>query len=161
MTRRRETTTRPHPRRRWLRAVAVAIAIAAPGLGACGSSDDSNDTANGDSGATTDNGDGGGASSGVQAPGGGLTVSEALTTDATAPLLVRGYVVSDGDSVKLCEAIDTSQSPPTCEGQSAPLRGYDAAVLDQSKGEARWSEEEVSVLVDREDGELVVKDNAA
>ena len=102
----------------------------------------------------------GGASMGDPSEGGGLTVSEALTTDAVTILQVRGYVFAQGDEVMLCEAIDDSKTPAECEGKSALLKDYDVSTLDKSSGDTRWSSSEVRVLVNRENGQLVVATNA-
>jgi hypothetical protein len=122
--------------------LATALALTAP---ACGSGDDDGDgTGSGVATTTT-----AASSGGVPAPGGGLTVEEALTTDAAAKLLVHGYVVANGDVTKICESLTTS-NPPGCGGRSATLEGFDTATLDGSSGETRWSTTEQRILVDRD-----------
>jgi hypothetical protein len=119
----------------------VILGLAVLGLGGCGGGDDDS------AGTTTTVASGGG----VPAPGGGLTVADALDSDAQSKLLVRGYVVASGDEVKLCESLEGT--PPTCGGASAELDGYDVAALDGSSGSTKWSKSEVKVLVDR-DGDV-------
>jgi hypothetical protein len=38
--------------------------------------------------------------------GGGLTVEEALVAETPEPLLVKGYLIRDGDKLRLCAGVD-------------------------------------------------------
>ena len=92
-------------------------------------------------------------SAGAPAPGGALTVQEALETDAQGPLLVRGYVVSRGADVRLCSALAESY-PPQCGGPSLRVLGsehVDLGELERARGTA-WTEKEVALLGDVDGG---------
>lgn len=89
-------------------AVAVSISL---GLVGCGQNDDS-------TGATT----GAARSAGAVTPGGGLSVREALASDAEPPLAVAGWVVGSGDDARLCSAYDASADEP-CVEPSLSLEG--------------------------------------
>ncbi len=47
--------------------------------------------------------------------GGGLTVAEALETDATGVIAVQGFVVRDSSGIRLCDLLAESL-PPQCGG---------------------------------------------
>ena len=101
------------------------------------------------------------ASAGVPAPGGGLTVEEAIASTLDGPLLVRGYYVSDGSVVRLCSALAESH-PPQCGGASLRLEPklmLDADELETAEG-VTWSEREVSLLGTVRDGVLTVSDTS-
>lgn len=68
----------------------VAVAFALAGCGSGGA----------DAVATTSTNSS--SSSGMVAPGGGLSVAEAISTDAEPPLAVSGWVVGSGADVRLC-----------------------------------------------------------
>ena len=61
-------------------------------------------------------------SSGMVAPGGGLSVVEAISTDAEPPLAVSGWVVGSGADVRLCSGYKAGASKP-CEEPSLALKG--------------------------------------
>ena len=89
----------------------------------------------------------GGPSLGHPAPGGGLTIGEALETDADPPLLVRGYVVGRGARLRFCSALLESH-PPQCGGPSLALEGVehaDIGELRRAEG-VEWTEREVALL---------------
>ena len=88
--------------------------------------------------------------------GGGLAVSEALTTDATGVLAVKGFVVADADGIRLCEALAESM-PPQCGGASIDLANLDAIDPDELRTEqgVTWSDSTVTVLGEIVDGMLV------
>ena len=94
-----------------------------------------------------------GPSLGHPAPGGGLTVAEALRSDADPPLLVRGYVVANGNELRLCSALAESH-PPQCGGPSLALEGLDVDELGalERAGSVRWTDREVALLGEVEDG---------
>lgn len=64
-------------------------------------------------------------SSGAVLPGGGLSVAEALSTDAEPPLAVSGWVVGSGDDARLCSGYDAGASTP-CVEPSLALEGADS-----------------------------------
>ena len=79
---------------------------------------------------------------GTPAPGGGLTVQEALDSDVDGPLLVRGYLLRRGGETRLCTALAESD-PPQCgepslrvEGE-APTRpvGEEVSLLGDVRGD--------------------------
>ncbi len=59
---------------------------------------------------------------GAAIPGGGLTIEEALETTADGPLVVAGYLIEQGDEIRLCSAILESY-PPQCGEPSLEVRG--------------------------------------
>lgn len=60
--------------------------------------------------------------SGAVLPGGGLTVAEAIATDAKPPLSVSGWVVGSGEDARLCSAYDADATEP-CGEPSLGLEG--------------------------------------
>ena len=116
-----------------LAVVALALAGAVAG---CGGSDDDARDGRADS-----------PSLGHPAPGGGLTIAEAIDSDADPPLLVRGYVVDDGKEARFCSALAESH-PPQCGGPSLRLEGAgdaDLGELERANG-VEWTEHEVALL---------------
>lgn len=111
----------------------VAAVVAAGGvlaLAGCGSDADD---------ATT------GPSSGAVLPGGGLSVAEAIATDAEPPLAVSGWVVrADGDA-RLCSSYEPDADDP-CGAPSLALDGE----VEAETGE------QVSLLGAVENGTFVV-----
>ena len=89
-------------------------------------------------------------SAGAPAPGGGLSVAEAIGGDADGPLLVRGYLIERDGELRLCEAILESY-PPQCGEPS---------LLVEGEVERPARDEQVSVLGDVEDGVIRVTDTA-
>jgi hypothetical protein len=87
---------------------------------------------------------------------GGLTVSEALGTDAGGPIAVSGFVVEDAAGLRLCEALAESY-PPQCGGAALPLA--DTSTIDpdelQSAQGVTWTDYPVTVLGEIVDGVLV------
>jgi len=74
-------------------------------------------------GSDGDNSSGDGApAAGAAIPGGGLTIEEALETTADGPLVVAGYLIEQGDEIRLCSAILESY-PPQCGEPSLEVRG--------------------------------------
>lgn len=88
---------------------------------------------------------------------GGLTVSEALATDAEGTIAVQGFViVADGTSL-LCDALAES-FPPRCGGDSIEITGFEQALdapITSAQG-VSWTEERVAFLGEMVDGTLVV-----
>jgi len=88
--------------------------------------------------------------------GGGLTVAEALATDASGILAVQGFYVDDSSGPRLCEALAES-FPPQCGGANVglgDLSGIDLGEL-QSNGDVTWSDDAVVVIGELIDGVLV------
>lgn len=54
---------------------------------------------------------------------GGLSVPEALATDATGTIAVKGFLFDDGSGLRLCEALAES-FPPQCGGESLVFDGF-------------------------------------
>ena len=107
---------------------------------------------------------GGTVSSGMLVDG-GLSVAEALETDATGVIAIRGFIVADEGSVRLCELLAES-FPPQCGGASIVLAGFSAdglaelpndetLGLDTAQG-ITWTNQSVSFLGELADGELVI-----
>ena len=94
--------------------------------------------------------------------GGGLTIPEALTTDATGVLAVKGCYVADTTGVRLCELLAESY-PPQCGGESIVV--HDLATSDlgtiQSAGGVTWTDDFVTVFGEITDGALVVSANVS
>lgn len=96
---------------------------------------------------------------------GGLTVSEALGTDAIGVLAVQGFVVAEAGSVRLCELLAESL-PPQCGGASLVLAGVEAGGLDalpddedlglESAQGVTWTDHAVTFFGEIVDGELVI-----
>ena len=78
---------------------------------------------------------------------GGLTVSDALQTDATGVIAVQGFVVAVADEVRLCEALAES-FPPQCGGPSLLLDSLDTIDPDELKteGDVTWTDLPQTVL---------------
>lgn len=82
---------------------------------------------------------------------GGLTISDALAGDVTGVIAVQGFVVSDANGIRLCDALAESY-PPQCGGASLMLDSLDAIDPDElsSEGDVSWTDQPVTVF-----GELV------
>ena len=93
---------------------------------------------------------------------GGLTVSEALATDAEGTLAVQGFViVADGTSL-LCDSLAES-FPPQCGGDSIEITGFEQALeapITSAQG-VSWTEERVAFLGEIVDGTFVVDPTVA
>jgi hypothetical protein len=95
------------------------------------------------------------------ATGPGLTVEEAMASDLEGPLLVRGMLLADDESTRLCDALAESY-PPQCGGRFLRVEGLDLATmtgLTSAEG-VTWSEGLVKLLGDVEDETLVVSATA-
>jgi hypothetical protein len=86
---------------------------------------------------------------------GGLTVAEALATDATGVLAVKGFVVADGDEVRLCDALLESY-PPQCGGDSVVLDSLEVVDPDAltAEGAVTWTDSPQTVFGELADGLL-------
>jgi hypothetical protein len=89
-----------------------------------------------------------------------LTVSEARTTDAEGPLLVRGALVVEGGTARLCERLAES-APPQCGGDALEVEGLDASTVEalESSGDVQWADE-VKLLGEIQGNRLVLSSAA-
>ena len=97
------------------------------------------------------------ASSGMPVDG-GLTVSDALASGTEGILAISGFVLDDGETARLCEALAES-FPPQCGGASIPLVGYQpvlAGQLTQAQGVA-WTDQAFIMFGEVLDGTFVVE----
>lgn len=87
---------------------------------------------------------------------GGLSVSEALTTDAQGPLAVVAFYYSNSEGTWLCDLLAESL-PPQCGGERVAFEG-DAVIdrddLDETQG-VTWSPQPVTVIGSIVDGVFV------
>ncbi len=93
---------------------------------------------------------------------GGLTVSDALASDATGVIAVRGFLVADQSGARLCEVLAESY-PPQCGGASLPVSGYEE-VLDVPTSTAQgvtWTDQPISLLGEIINGTFVVDPTVA
>jgi hypothetical protein len=107
---------------------------------------------------------GSGSSSGTQSTpppaagiGKGITVEQALAADTTDPLLVRGALVAEGGTIRLCSAILESY-PPQCGKPALVIRGLDLRSVDglTTANGVTWADSEVKLLGSVADGTLTV-----
>ena len=113
--------------------------------------------------------DGGGeveSSTGMPANG-GLSVSEALDSDAegvTGVLAVRGHLYDEGAGAALCETLTGGGERYTCQGPLLPVEGLnlepirDAVIIHDG---LTYTEEEITVLGQIVDGTLIVDPNVS
>lgn len=109
--------------------------------------------------------DGGSLSSSGMVVDGGLTVSQALESELTEVLAVQGFLLADGTSVRLCEALMES-FPPQCGSPNLTLAGFTADQLDtlpddenitiQTNQGISWTDQAITLFGRMVDGELVV-----
>lgn len=93
--------------------------------------------------------------------GGGLTISEALSTDAIGVLAVQGFYVDDGTTVRLCELLAESL-PPQCGEASIEVVDVDIEALDyQRQGGVTWTNEPVALFGEIVDGVFEVASNVS
>ncbi len=84
---------------------------------------------------------GGGDTTAGAAKRGGLTVQEALETDATGPLLVTGsYIHAEGEPPRLCATMLESY-PPQCGEPSLVVKGLDESDIKglEREGRTTWA----------------------
>jgi len=101
---------------------------------------------------------------------GGLTVSEALATDATGVLAVQGALFGDDQGWRLCEVLAES-FPPQCGGASLPLGNFDQSTIDdlpddenlsiQENQGITWSDGPMLLFGEIVDGTLMVDSTVA
>lgn len=88
---------------------------------------------------------------------GGLTVPDALATDATGIIAVKGFLVVNDDGARLCELLAES-FPPQCGGASISITNYDEVLgipLSNAQG-VSWTDDHASFLGGIVDGIFVV-----
>ncbi len=106
-------------------------------------------------------------SQGAPIPGGGLSVQEAIDSTLEGPLAVKGYIVApEGEPVRLCTALLESY-PPQCGEPSLVVEGLDLETLegltstsDPSLAQVTWSDAEVSLLGEVENGVITVSETS-
>jgi len=88
--------------------------------------------------------------------GGGLTVTEALETDAEGVVAVQGFLVINGEQAQLCEALAES-FPPQCGGASVLLDSIDQFDPDElvTEGDVAWTDLPVTIVGEVHSGTLV------
>jgi hypothetical protein len=93
---------------------------------------------------------------------GGLTIADALASNASGLIAVRGFLVADETGARLCEALAESY-PPQCGGADMPVTGWEEAltVPTQSAQGVTWTDDVVSLLGEFVDGTFVVDPTAA
>lgn len=88
--------------------------------------------------------------------GEGLTVEEALATDAEGVIAVQGFIVSDASGIRLCGVLAESM-PPQCGGASvqvSDLATVDPDDLTSAQG-VTWSDQPVTILGEIIEGTLI------
>ena len=113
------------------------VALLAVALAGCGG---------GDEAATT-----GAPAAGAPIPDGGLSVRDAIDSDADGPLMVRGYVIERDGELRLCEAILESH-PPQC--------GEPSLRIERNGADVSPSEERRSLLGEVDGGAITLAPNA-
>lgn len=97
-------------------------------------------------------------SSGVVVDG-GLTISEAKTTEAQGVLAVKGFlVIDDTRGVRLCELLAES-FPPQCGGEALSVQGLDESEsnLQEAQG-VRWTDDWVTLFGEMNGDTLVISE---
>ncbi|MGK0275647.1 MAG: hypothetical protein ACI9N0_002033 [Ilumatobacter sp.] len=97
---------------------------------------------------------------------GGLTIDEALASDATGIVAVRGFLFDDGSGLRLCSVLAES-FPPQCGGALLTVEGFDfdrmievpeyELVQVENSGGVRWSDGHVTLFGEVVNGNLVIE----
>ena len=90
---------------------------------------------------------------------GGLTISEALATDATGTLAVKGHLFDDGTGPQLCEDLIGLGERYGCDGEHISITNFDSAVAGDDiviHDGLTYTEELITVFGELVDGSLVV-----
>jgi hypothetical protein len=79
--------------------------------------------------------------------GPGITVKQALAAGISGPLLVRGALIAEGGTIRLCSAILESY-PPQCGRPALVVEGLDLETLRRltTANGVTWSDREVKLL---------------
>ena len=108
--------------------------------------------------------DEGATSTGAVTIDGGLSVSDALATDATGTLAVRGHGFFDEDGDRICESLAPGGERYECGGASVVVENLDlestGATVVYHDGLA-YTDEEITVLGELVDGVFVIDDMVA
>jgi len=91
------------------------------------------------------------------------TIEQAIASTLQGPLMVKGYLVApEGGPVRLCSALLESY-PPQCGEPSLVVEGLDLATVEglaqtsePDLAQVTWSDAEISILGDVEDGVITV-----
>lgn len=175
VVRHERNTTMRHPHRFFMLVAVVALALAACAESAEPASlptDDGSDSGSAAGGTCLqgepDCADTGGdmvaqplpgdaAVSGGMTANGGLTVSEALESEATGVIAVQGFFFDDGTGPRLCDALAESY-PPQCGVAWLPITGHETAIdapVVEERG-VTWTDVAVTLFGEIVDGTLVV-----
>jgi hypothetical protein len=108
-----------------------------------------------------DEGERGSPAAGAPAPGGALTVEQALAYEGDEPVLVSGHVLARGDEVRLCGGFAESH-PPQCAAASLVVEGLAVSKLanTRSAGGVTWTDDPLELLGRMSGTTLVVSDTA-
>jgi hypothetical protein len=90
---------------------------------------------------------------------GGLTISEALATDATGILAVKGHFFDDGTGPGLCEALIGLGERYGCDGEHISITNFDSAAAGNNvviHDGLTYTEELITVFGELVDGSLVI-----
>jgi hypothetical protein len=105
---------------------------------------------------------GGGGGGAAPAPGGALSVEQALTSGTREPILIRGSLLIEGGVTRLCSGFAESH-PPQCMEPSLVLEGLVFAQMEgllRREGDVQWSDEPFQVLGTLEGRRLTVLSTA-
>ncbi len=152
---------RRRPARRNVLAFVALLTTSVLLVGACsGSGDDPGESPSTDAGQVSPPASSGGISPPASAVGPGLSVSDALKSELDLPLLVNGFLISDGATTKLCEAMLESY-PPQCGGPFLLVENVDLASFPnmRTEGSVSWIDDFVQLLGPVDDGVLRVASN--
>ena len=83
----------------------------------------------------------------ISGVGPGISISEALATNITGPLLVNGILHVQNSQTRLCEMLAES-FPPQCAGRFLVVDGLNLKTLDglTTEGSISWSDQPVQIL---------------
>ena len=83
----------------------------------------------------------------ISGVGPGISISEALATDITGPLLINGILHVQNSQTRLCETLAES-FPPQCAGKSLVVDGLDLTTIDglTTEGSISWTDQPVQIL---------------
>lgn len=94
---------------------------------------------------------------GALTPDGGLTVADALSSDAVGIVAVKGFLIQDDNGARLCDLLAESL-PPQCGGASVGLSDISTIDPDELKSEqgVTWTDFPVTVLGELAGGVLTI-----
>jgi hypothetical protein len=110
--------------------------------------------------------DGGVVMDGAVVVEGGLTIDEALASDVTGIVAVRGYLFDDGTGLRLCSVLAES-FPPQCGGAMLTVEGFDfdrmievpeyEFVQVENSAGVTWSDGHITLLGEVVNANLVIE----